>query len=180
MKILVGSTNESKILGIKEAFLRYHNDVEVSGVKCDSLVPDEPIQEDIYLGACNRVKNLKNYALSNSLEMDYFVAVETGLMVLAGKWYNVSIAVIEDNESFHSYGMSPAYPIPNNLVDEIKSKDLAHVIDRVFDIDKSKPREKIHGGVTLLTLGITTRVDLTRDAVIMAMIPLNCDKWSLN
>ncbi|MBQ9791653.1 MAG: DUF84 family protein [Clostridia bacterium] len=180
MKILVGSTNESKLLGIKEAFLRYHKDVEVSGVKCDSLVPDEPIQEDIYLGACNRVKNLKNYALSNSLEMDYFVAVETGLMVLAGKWYNVSIAVIEDNESFHSYGMSPAYPIPNSLVDEIKSKDLAHVIDRVFDIDKSKPREKIHGGVSLLTLGITTRVDLTRDAVIMAMIPLNCDKWSLN
>lgn len=180
MKILVGSTNESKILGVKEAFLRYHKDIDISGVKCDSLVPDEPINEDIYLGACNRVKNLKNYAMSNSLEADYFVAVETGLMVLAGKWYNVSITVIEDNESFHSYGMSPAYPVPNHLVDEIKKNDLAHVIDRVFEIDKSKPREKLHGGVTLLTGGIITRIDLTRDATIMALIPQNCDKWSLS
>lgn len=116
--------------------------------------------------------------MSNSLEADYFVAVETGLMVLAGKWYNVSLAVIEDNESFHSYGMSPAYPVPNSLVDEIKSKDLAQVIHRVFDIDPAKPNTQ--GGVALLTGGITTRVDLTRGATIMALIPLNCDKWSLS
>lgn len=179
MRVLVGSTNDSKVLGIREAFERYFDNIDVVGVKCDSGVPDEPIQEDIYLGASNRVSNLKNYAMSNSLEADYFVAVETGLMVLAGKWYNVSIAVIEDNESLHTYGMSPAYPIPNHLVDEIKSKDLAHVIDRVFDIDKSKPRPKLHGGVTLLTDGIITRVDLTRDATIMALVPIVCEKWAL-
>ena len=178
MKILVGSTNDAKLLGIKEAFLRYYNDIEVSGVKCDSQVPDEPVNEDIYLGACNRVKNLKSYAMSNSLEADYFVAVETGLMVLAGKWYNVSIAVIEDNESFHSYGLSPAYPVPNDLVEEIKSKDLAQVINRVFEVDSTRPHTQ--GGVALLTGGITTRVDLTRDATIMALIPLNCDKWHLS
>ena len=179
MKVLVGSTNDSKVLGIREAFERYFDDVEVVGVKCDSGVPDEPIQEDIYLGASNRVANLKNYAMSNSLDADYYVAVETGLMVLAGKWYNVSIAVVEDRESLHSYGMSPAYPIPAHLVDEIKEKDLAHVIDRVFDIDKSQPRPKLHGGVTLLTDGIITRVDLTRDATIMALVPVVCEKWAL-
>ena len=88
------------------------------------------------------------------------------------------VAVIEDNESFHSYGLSPAYPVPNDLVEEIKSKDLAQVINRVFEVDSTRPHTQ--GGVALLTGGITTRVDLTRDATIMALIPLNCDKWHLS
>ena len=180
MKILVGSTNESKVLGVRQAFERYYDSVEIVGVKCDSGVRDQPVGDAVYIGACNRVKNLKNYAMSNSMDVDYYVAVETGLIRLCDKWYNVSIAVIEDNDCVHSYGMSPAYPVPNNLIDEIVSTDLGKVIDRVFDIDKSDPnRPKLHGGVTLLTLGKITRIDLTRDATIMALTSIICDKWVL-
>ena len=95
-----------------------------------------------------------------------------------GKLKSNGFDVIEDNESFHSYGLSPAYPVPNDLVEEIKSKDLAQVINRVFEVDSTRPHTQ--GGVALLTGGITTRVDLTRDATIMALIPLNCDKWHLS
>ena len=62
MKILVASKNKVKIEGAKEAFEEYFDDVEVEGISVSSDVSDEPVNDEIYMGAKNRVKNLKKYA----------------------------------------------------------------------------------------------------------------------
>ena len=67
MKILIGTKNPGKIEGAKQAFERYFNNVNIEGVPVSSNVGDQPINEEIFQGAKNRVKNLKEYAKKNNI-----------------------------------------------------------------------------------------------------------------
>ena len=40
---------------------KYFENVEIEGVSVSSDVPDQPVNEEIFKGAKNRVKNLKEY-----------------------------------------------------------------------------------------------------------------------
>ena len=79
MKILIGTKNPGKIEGAKKAFDRYFENIEIIGVPVSSEVGDEPVNEEICLGARNRVKNLKKYAEENNIDVDYYIAVESGI-----------------------------------------------------------------------------------------------------
>ena len=58
MKILMGTKNPGKIEGARKAFEEYFENVEIEGVKVSSEVNDQPIDNEIFLGAKNRVKKL--------------------------------------------------------------------------------------------------------------------------
>ena len=62
MKVLIGTKNPGKIKGAKMAFDNYFDGYEIEGVNVPSEVSDQPINDDTYLGAYNRVKNAKEYA----------------------------------------------------------------------------------------------------------------------
>ena len=79
MKVLVGSKNRVKIEAAKEAFEEYFDNVDAIGLPADSNVPDQPVNEDIYKGARNRVDNLIKYAKENKVDADYFAAIESGI-----------------------------------------------------------------------------------------------------
>ena len=51
MKVLIGTKNPGKIQGAKEAFEKYFDNVEIEGISVDSEVGNQPINEDILLGA---------------------------------------------------------------------------------------------------------------------------------
>ena len=74
MKILVGTKNPGKIEGVKRAFEKYFENVEAEGIPVHSNVPDQPVNEEIFQGAKNRVENLKKYAKENNIEVDYYLA----------------------------------------------------------------------------------------------------------
>ena len=59
MKILMGTTNPGKIQGARQAFEKYFENVEIEGVKVSSEVSDQPINDEIFQGVRNRVKNVK-------------------------------------------------------------------------------------------------------------------------
>ena len=59
MKILIGTKNPGKIEGARQAFEKYFTDIEIEGISVESEVGDQPINEKIFQGAKNRVKNLK-------------------------------------------------------------------------------------------------------------------------
>lgn len=71
MKILMGTKNPGKIEGAKKAFEEYFENVDIEGVSVPSEVPDQPVNEEIFVGAKNRVKNLKKYAIENNIEADF-------------------------------------------------------------------------------------------------------------
>lgn len=79
MKILMGTKNPGKIEGAKQAFEKYFDNVEIEGIPVSSNVGDQPINEEIFQGAKNRVRNLKEYAINNNIEADFYVSSEAGI-----------------------------------------------------------------------------------------------------
>ena len=174
MKILVGSKNPVKVEGAKNAFELYFQNVEVEGVSVSSGVPEQPVNEEIYLGAKNRALNLMEYAKNNNIEADYFAAVESGMTNMYGKYLITNIAVIIDKNGYESFGTSEGFPVPNKYIEEIKEKTLSSVMTKLSNVDEIG---KKYGGVYFLTKK-TTRADLSRNAFIMALTQfVNGDIW---
>lgn len=175
MKILIGSKNPGKIEGAKQAFLEYYNDIEIEGIPVSSDVSEEPINDEIYQGALNRVDNLIIYAKDNGLEADYYIGVESGITNKLGKWMIINVAVIKDRNGYESWGASPAFPVPNKYVEEIKNTDLGQVMDSLF---KKNDLRSSKGGVSFLTHNVISRIDLTMEAFVMALTQfINKDLW---
>ena len=175
MKILMGTKNPGKIEGAKQAFEKYFENVEIEGISVSSDVSDQPIDEEIFQGAKNRVKNLREYANKNNIEADFYVASEAGITKLLGEWIDINSVVIEDKEGFQSVGTSQGFPIPEKYIEEIKQTELGKVMDKVFS---GKELGKGKGGISILTKDVISRIDLTRNAFIMALIQhINGDIW---
>lgn len=175
MKVLIGTKNPGKIQGAKEAFEKYFDDVQIEGIPVSSGVSDEPVNDEIYQGARNRVDNLIEYAKENNIEADYYLGVESGITNLLGKWAIINIAVIKDKNGYESFGTAPGFPVPEKLVDRIIKEDLGTVMDEIFDeteLNKGK------GGINLLTKGVVSRIDLTKEAFVMALTQFINDVWS--
>lgn len=175
MKILLASKNPGKMEGAKKAFLEYFDNVEIEGISVQSDVAEEPVNEDIYNGARNRVDNLINYAKQNNISADYFIGVESGITNLLGKWVITNIAVIKDKNGYESWGTSQSFPVPQKYVNEIINTDLGKVMDRIFNASDLRSSK---GGINLLTKQKVTRIDLTKQSIIMALTQfINNDIW---
>lgn len=175
MKVLIGTKNEGKIEGAKRALLKYFENVEIEGIKVESNVSEEPVNEEIYIGAKNRVKNLKEYCKQNNIKADLYIASESGIHNVLGRWMITNLAVIEDNENFESYGTSASFPVPERLVKDIIDTDLSKVMDKIFSEDKE--RHNKGGAIQDLTRGEISRIDLTESAFIMALTKYINDVW---
>lgn len=175
MKILMGTKNPGKIEGAKQAFEKYFKNVEIEGIPVSSNVGDQPINEEILQGAKNRVKNLREYAVNNNMEADFFISSEAGITNLLGEWIDINTVVIEDSKGFQSIGISQGFPIPDKYIDEIKETELGKVMDKIFC---GKELGKGKGGISFLTKNEVSRIDLTRNAFVMALTKhINGDIW---
>lgn len=175
MKILMGTKNPGKIEGAKQAFEKYFENIEIEGIAVSSDVGDQPVNEEILQGAKNRVKNLRKYAEENNIEADYYISSEAGITNQLGEWIDFNCAVIENNEGFQSVGVSQGFQIPNKYVDEIIETELGKIMDKIF---QGNELSKGKGGISYLTKDEISRIDLTRNAFIMALIShINGDLW---
>lgn len=175
MKILMGTKNPGKIEGAKKAFEEYFDNIEIEGISVSSEVSDQPVNEEIFKGAKNRVKNLRKYAKENNIDADFYIASEAGITNLLGDWIDINSAVIESREGLQSVGTSQGFPIPEKYVDEIIETELGKVMDKIFSGEKLGNG---NGGISFLTKDVITRINLTKDAFIMALIPhINGEIW---
>lgn len=175
MKILMGTKNPGKIQGAREVFEKYFDNVEIEGIAVDSEVGDQPFNQEILQGAKNRVKNLKKYAKENQIEPDFYISSEAGITNSLGEWIDINCVVIEDSKGFQSIGTSQGFPIPDKYIEEIKETELGKVMDKIFsgkDLGQGK------GGISYLTKDEVSRIDLTKNAFIMALTEhINGDIW---
>ena len=175
MKVLMGTKNPGKIEGARQAFEKYFDNVEVEGIPVNSDVGNQPVDKEIFQGAKNRVKNLKEYAKNNNIKADYFVSSEAGITNLLGEWIDINCVVIENIEGLQSVGTSQGFPIPDKYIDEIKETELGKVMDKIFS---GKELGKGKGGISFLTKNEVSRIDLTRNAFVMALTKhINGDIW---
>lgn len=176
MKIIMATKNPGKIEGAKKAFSKYFRDIEIVGISVSSNVSDQPVNEEIYLGAKNRIKNLKQYCKENNIKGDLYISVESGITNQICDWMIVNVAVIEDNEDFVSYGTSPGFPVPNKYVEDIIKTELGTVMDEIF---KKADLKSSIGGISILTHEIVSRLDLTEMAFVMALTKyINNEIWN--
>lgn len=175
MKVLIATKNAGKIEGARRALSHYFSDVEIEGIPVESNVGEQPVNNDIYNGAKNRVRNLKKYANDNNISADLYLSIESGINNSLGRWMITNIAVIEDNDTFESYGTSPSFPVPEKLVEDIINTDLSKVMDKIFE--KDEERHNKGGGIQLLTHNKITRIDLTEMAFVMALTKYINENW---
>lgn len=176
MKVLIGTKNPAKIEGARKALSKYFENIEIEGIRVESNVGEQPVNDEIYKGAKNRVKNLKEYAKKNKVEAELYLAIESGITNSLGRWMITNIAVIEDNTDFESYGTSPSFPVPDRFVRKIIETDLSQVMNEVFT--KDDERHNKGGAIQLLTYNNLSRIDLTEYAFIMALTKyINGEKW---
>jgi len=166
MKILIATKNPGKIEGAKEALKYYFDEFDIEGIPVSSDVGEQPVNHEIYKGAKNRVDHLIEYAKGHEIEAEYFLGVESGITNLLGKWMIINIAVIKDKNGYESWGTSSAFPVPDQYVEEIISTDLSKVMDYIF---KQNDLRSGKGGINFVTNGVIDRIDLTREAFIMAL-----------
>ena len=175
MKVLIATQNKGKIEGAKRAFEKYFNDVEIIGISAQSDVPEQPVNEETWQGAKNRVKNLKQLAKENNIDADYFVAIESGMLNSLGNWMIINIAVVEDKNGLESVSCSPGFPVPERLVEKIKEIGLGQVMDNHFNESDLRSRG---GGIQLLSNGVVSRIDLAELAFEMALTKfINGEIW---
>ncbi len=124
MKVLIGTKNPGKIEGAKQAFEKYFDKVEIEGVDVSSEVSDQPFNEEIIIGAKNRIKNLRKYADDNHIKVDYYLASEAGITDSIGGWIDINLAVIESVDGFQSVGTSQGFPVPDRYIEEIRKTEL--------------------------------------------------------
>lgn len=175
MKVLIGTKNPGKIEGAKEAFKNYFDNFDIEGIPVSSDVSEEPVDKEIYEGARNRVNNLMDYAKTNNIESDYYLGIESGITNLLGKWVIINVAVIKDKDGYESWGTSPAFPVPDKYVEEIISTDLGKVMDKIF---KQNDLRSGKGGISFLTNDVISRIDMTKEAFVMALTQHIKDVWN--
>lgn len=173
---MIGTSNQGKIESVKRAFSKYFTEVEVIGVNVNTGVKEQPIEEETKEGAYNRLKNIKQYCLENQIDSDFYASIEAGVIELYGSYFNINIAVISDNTSKVSYGLSPAFPVPEKYLNTIKEKGLGELFNEIYGKDDN--RHQKGGGIEVLSKHQISRIDLGELAFIMALTQWLNKEWS--
>ena len=164
MRVAVGSTNPTKVEGVKQAFQTFFKDVVVIAKDVRSGVCSQPINEEVIEGAINRALNAYG-------ECDFSVGVEAGLFkvdkTITG-YIDFQVAVIYDGDKY-SIGFGPGFEFPPFVVKRaLKGEEVGKVMSEFTGV---KDIGRKIGAIHYLTKGVVSRIDLTRIAVTMALIP---------
>jgi inosine/xanthosine triphosphatase len=169
MKVLVGSQNPVKIEAAKEAFSKYFDNVEVIGMKVDSKVPDQPINDQTFEGARNRALELKKINEEKKLGAKFFVGIEGGIIKLYSKWFAFGGMCILDDEGRIGFGTSPFFELPECITKHLLNGiELGEVMDKITGDHNTKQK---YGAIGFLTKGIMNRKELYIHGLIVALIP---------
>lgn len=157
---MVGSTNSSKLLAVKKAWVLMGN-AEIIGVSVSSGVPEQPIGiHEILEGALNRA-----ISAYNIMGGDYSIGIEAGYISFNSLILDLQVTIILDKDYRVTIGFSSAFQIPEEALRyQSLGEYMAYLTGR-----KTINREI--GAIGYLTKGAITRTDLTYNAVVMALIP---------
>ena len=170
MKVLVGSENPVKIEAVKEAFSKYFNNLEVTGINVDSKVSKQPVNEETFEGAKNRALELKIINEEKKLNAEYFVGIEGGIINIYSRWFAFGGMCVINYEGRVGYGTSAHFELPNNITKKLlEGFELGDVTDMITGENNTKQKG---GAIGFLTKGVMDRKNLYVSGLITALIPL--------
>jgi len=173
MKVIVASTNPVKIEVARLAFTKvFPNDtIEIIGVKSDSGVPDQPFDDETFLGAQNRLKYIQN----TNPDADYWISQEGGLHNEGLRMFNRAWIIVCDKEGTIGKSSTANYYIPTQMADLIRNGDeLGTANDIFFNTQNSKQKG---GAVACLTDGLIRRTEYYEHSAIIALTQVVHKEW---
>lgn len=171
MKILVGSKNPVKLESVKEAFSLYFNSIKVIGLSVNSNVPDQPINEETYIGAQHRAAELQKINIAQSLNADFYVGIEGGIQKTFNKWFAFGCMCVKDKNGNTSFGTSAHFELPDTVTEQLlERKELGQVMDEIMHQNNTKQKG---GAIGYFTNGRMNRKELYIPGLISALIPFN-------
>ena len=166
MIIAVGTTNPAKLAGVRSAFSKYFDGVELRPVDSSSVARSQPKGLDEMIeGATSRAK----FALSK-VGGDYGVGVEAGIFTVGGVYFDNQQAAIVDPSGKVSLGQSAGYMLPKDAMEKMvkEGSELERWAESISGIKEIGDKG---GLINHLTNGKMTRSELTEQCVTTALIP---------
>jgi inosine/xanthosine triphosphatase len=176
MKIGIGSTNPVKINAVKEIIPLYPFLVgaEVISVNAQSKVSEQP------KSITETVQGAKNRALAAFQGHDMGVGLESGLIEVPGTktgMMDCGVCAIYDGMDY-AIGVSSAFECPPKVMELVRSEGLD--LNQAFFKAGLTTNPKVgsaEGAIGLLTKNRVTRLDYTKQSLVMAMIHLENAKF---
>lgn len=159
MKIAIATNSVEKIKGIKGAIERITKEsVDVYNQATDSMVSDQPMDNETYDGALNRVNNL--LAQVDPSNFEYLISCEAGIEVFRDLCFNIQVVCIfETSSGSYYWGKSSGW--------QFSKKDLEGVIEN--NLDAYMRGKGFNSLVKLTGDEEITRQHLVEEATIMAL-----------
>lgn len=125
MKLKIATNSIDKIDGIRFAFSRFfkieETEIKVFHQAANSGVPDQPFDEEIYVGAINRIGEI----METTDDADFYISCEAGIEEVCGKFINVQVVCIFDKKCQRCFwGKSAGWQIPYEDIEIIKKSNL--------------------------------------------------------
>ena len=166
MRINVATDNPVKQRAVEEAFREFFPAADLIVGRVPGPGPAQPIGDEIVSGAILRAQ-----AAIRTGEPDFGVGIEAGIVRFPGSsgWFAVQACAILDRSEKLSLGFGPGFALPEEVVDPILAgEEMRDVIRRVYRLSDE---EVSLGLIHLLSSGRIDRADLTKQAVMMALLP---------
>jgi len=166
VRINVATDNPVKVRAVEEAFRELFPDADPVVTRVAGPGPDQPIGDQIVAGAIARARTA-----SRAGDPDFSVGIEAGAIRFPGssRWFAIQGCAIVDRDGRVSLGFGPGFAIPDDLVDPILAgEEMRDVIRRVYRLSDEEVRRGLIG---YLSSGRIDRAELTRQAVMMALLP---------
>ena len=180
-RVLVGSGNAAKIQAVRDGLAAFVPRLEVDGVEVESGVADQPVGfDEILLGARNRARAA--FAVGGC---DLAAGIEDGLVTLpdvddiagpTAATLNLGCAWLTDGRR-ESFGLSSGFGYPDACAQRAlrERAPIGEVFDELWrarepDALAAGPSGAGVGNIGRLTLGVLTRAEYGRHAVVCAFV----------
>ena len=169
VNVIVGSVSSAKVEAARHAFQRCFGRVKVVGLEVDSAVAAQPIGEACFAGARNRALAARSQATARSLDADFYLGIEGGLLKLGEMWFGVGVVCVVDSHGRESFGTTPMFEMPASIVREVlDGRELGDIMGEV----SGQPQvRRIGGAVGYLTKGMLTKMSAYEDGILAALAP---------
>jgi inosine/xanthosine triphosphatase len=166
MTVAVGTKNPAKIEGVRRAFSKYFPDVELRQVDSSSVAKTQPRGlDEMTAGASARARHALSVAGG-----DFGVGVEAGIFTIGTIYFDNQVAAIVDKTGKVSLGHSAGYMLPLEAMEKLfrEGRELERWAEEVSGINGVGDKG---GLIQHLTKGRMTRIELTEQCVVTALIP---------
>lgn len=180
LRIAIGSDNPSKLKGARKALhLAFpHARLQIRGLRAASGVHEQPVGfERTWKGALNRA----GAAAKKWPRADYAIGLESGLIPLGGRYFDMQLCALLDDAGRATSGCSMGFPLPKKVEQMVVGKKrkagrrgpvrpLRSLGDAVDFLSGQKNIGRRKGALYFLSRGLLERSQMTEQAVLCALV----------